>query len=214
MELFSRAISEGLSNKIDCIANQCEDEIACSERHNIAMRAILFGKAETSRRYELKIKYVIAILVAFALLITSCGVVFRSEIREMFEALFVSLSYEGDAEQHKIINEIYKLGYLPYGYHLVEERVSSLSVYYKFENSNEEFFVFEQHTLYGSNLIIDNESGHSKIDEINDYEIYYRYTSNSHIYVRNIGEYSIKIKSSIAFSNEEIVLILKGIEIK
>ena len=44
LELFKQAISEGLSEKFDSVADSYTDEIICSEKHKLAMRTIVYGK--------------------------------------------------------------------------------------------------------------------------------------------------------------------------
>ena len=115
LELFKQAISEGLSQKFDSVVNSCTDEIVCSEKHNIAMRTIVYGKTDTKRTWSPKMKRIIAILIAAALLLTSCGIIFRNEIREMFEEFFVKLTYSEENNSNNPIEEVYHLEYLPEG---------------------------------------------------------------------------------------------------
>jgi hypothetical protein len=85
---------------------------------------------------------------------------------------------------------------------------------YKFENQNGEILYFEQRALTRSGFYIDIEQGYSQINEIENYEIYYRTANDFHWFVWNHREYSIKIKSNIRLSNDEIVQIIQGIKIK
>ena len=68
----------------------------------------------------------IAILIAVALLLTSCGIIFRNEIREVFEEFFVKLTYDGDDESAESIKDVYCLGYVPEGYALKRESATDL----------------------------------------------------------------------------------------
>ena len=86
LELFKQALTEAVSNKFDNIAANCTEEIACSEKHNLAMRAIVYGKTDTKRVWSPRMKRIIAILVAAALLLTSCGIIFRICIRCSFHS--------------------------------------------------------------------------------------------------------------------------------
>ena len=214
LELFKQAINEAVSNKFDKMAAECNEEIVYSEKHKLAMRTIVYGKTDTKRVLSPKMKRIIAILIAVALLLTSCGIIFRNEIREIFKDLFVSLTYETDDMSEDMIEEVYTLSYVPEGYALEKEKLTSIYVRYEFENANEDTLCFEQRTKVGSDYYIDSESGYSKIEEIEEYEVYYRYTNKSHLYVWNNEKYLINIKSSAQLSNEEIVLLLDGIIIK
>ena len=66
----------------------------------------------------------------------------------------------------------------------------------------------------GTNFIVDSESGYTKILEVEDYEIYYRSTDKKHFYIWNDGKYSIKLSSSTELSNDTIISMVRGIEIK
>ena len=66
----------------------------------------------------------------------------------------------------------------------------------------------------GTDFVVDSEEGYSRIEEISDYEIYYRYTNKNHVYVWNIGKYSMKLKSSVKIPLSEIAMVLNGITAK
>ena len=214
LELFKQAIDEGFSNRFDKLAAACTEEIVCSEKHNLAMRAIIYGKADTKRTWSPRMKRIVAILVAAALLLTSCGIIFRNEIRELFEELFVKLSFDSDDDYNKTIEEIYVLTYLPEGYALEKENISNTVVTYIFVNSTNDRLFFEQRVINGSDFIIDNESGYSIIQEIEKYEVYQINNNIEYFYVWKKENYSIKIKSNIKISNEEILHIIEGITVK
>ena len=184
LELFKQAISDGLSKKFDSVVNSYTDEIVCSEQHNLAMRTIVYGKADAKRTWSPKMKRIVAILVAAALLLTSCGIIFRNEIREIFEDVcdfFVAITYTKDNSYNTVIGEVYKLGYLPEGYSLSIENIRPLRVKYEFTNKNGDYIWFEQKTVDGTDFVVDNEDGYSHIKEIDTYEVYYRYTDKNHV---------------------------------
>ena len=214
LELFRQAIDEGISNRFDKLAAACTEEIVCSEKHNLAMQAIVYGKIDTKRTWSPRMKRIVAILVAAALLLTSCGIIFRNEIGEVFEELFVKLSFDSDDEYNKTIEERYVLTYLPEGYALEKENISNTVVTYIFVNSTNDRLFFEQRVINGSDFIIDNESGYSIIQEIEKYEVYQINNNIEYFYVWKKENYSIKIKSNIKISNEEILHIIEGITVK
>ena len=213
LELFKQAISDGLSKKFDSVVNSYTDEIVCSEQHNFAMRTMVYGKADAERTWSPKMKRVVAILIAAALLLTSCAVIFRNEIREIFEELFVKLTYS-DSEDGKVIEDVYELEYLPEGYYLSIENIRPVGAQYEFKNENGDYIWFEQKSIDGTDFYIDSESGYSQISEIQDYEVYYRNVNSTHIYVWNDGKYSMNLRSNKGLSNKEIISILHGILIK
>ena len=214
LELFKQALNEAVSNKFDKMADECTEEIVCSERHKLAMRTIIYGKADTSRAWSPRVKRIIAILVAAALILTSCGIIFRNQIREIFEEFYVKLTYDGNEESNKNIDEVYVLGYVPEGYVLENEVLSTTYVKYKFMTSEGDVLYFEQRALTNSEYYIDSESGYSKIEEIEEFDVYYRFTNKFYHYVWNNETYTMTIKSSIKLSNENIILLINEITTK
>ena len=214
LELFKQALNEAVSNKFDKMADECTEEIVCSERHKLAMRTIIYGKADTSRAWSPRVKRIIAILVAAALILTSCGIIFRNQIREIFEEFYVKLTYEGNEESNKNIDEVYVLGYVPKGYVLEKEFLSTTYVKYKFMTSEGDVLYFEQRALTRSGFVVDSESGFSRIVEIEEFDVYYRFTNKFYHYVWNNETYTMTIKSSIKLSNENIILLINEITTK
>lgn len=214
LELFKQALNEAVSNKFDKMADECTEEIVYSEKHKLAMRTIIYGKADAKRVWSPKMRRIIAILIAVALLLTSCGIIFRNEIREVFEEFFVKLTYDGDDESAESIKDVYCLGYVPEGYVLKRDTTTKICVQYKYINQNGDFISFEQRAINLSEFYIDIEQGYSQINEIENHYIYYRLANGYHCYVWNCEDYSIKMKCSIQLSNDEIVKIIEGLTIK
>ena len=214
LELFKQALNEAVSNKFDKMAAECTEEIVYSDRHKLTMRTIVYGKADTKRVLSPKMRRIIAILIAVALLLTSCGIIFRNEIREIFKDFFVSLTYESNDENDDMIEDVYTLGYLPEGYTLAKEIKTSMFIQNKFVNQNNDVILFEQRAITSSDFYIDIEQGYSMITEIESIDVYHRYTEKNHHYAWNDGKYSIKIKSSTNLSVDEIILLIEGITTK
>ena len=201
LELFKQALNEAVSNKFDKMADECTEEIVYSDKHKLAMRTIIYGKADTKCVWSPKMKRIIAILIAVALLLTSCGIIFRNEIREIFKEFFVSLTYENDDTSEDMIEEILIFTYVP-------------EVRYEYENEDGEILFFEQRALTRSGFVVDSESGYSKITEIEEYEIYQRFTNGFYHYAWSDEKYSLKLRSTRQLSNGEIILMLDGIKTK
>ena len=214
LELFKQAINEAVSNKFDNMATSCTEEIVCSEKHTLAMRAIVYGKTDTKRVCSPRMKRIIAILVAAAVLLTSCGIIFRNEIREMFKELFASITFEGDESKVDTIDEIYELSYIPDGYYLKETIIRPLTVYYSFVNDNGENIKFEQRVLDGTDFTVDSEIGYSKIFEVQKYDVYYRENAENNTFIWKTDKYSFIIISNTKLSNDIVVQIFEGITIK
>ena len=214
LELFKQALNEAVSNKFDNIAANCTEEIACSEKHNLEMRAIVYGKTDTKRVWSPRMKRIIAILVAAALLLTSCGIIFRNEIREVFKDLFASITFREDESKVDTIEDIYQLEYVPDGYSLEEENISPLSVVYKFVDDRGNVIKFEQCILNNTDFLIDIESGYSQIIDIEKYDVYYRHTDTYYCYIWNDSKYALKLKTNIPFPNETLLLIIEELVTK
>lgn len=214
LELFKQALNEAVSNKFDKMADECTEEIVYSERHKLAMRTIVYGKTDNKRVLSPKMRRIIAILIAVALLLTSCGIIFRNEIREIFEEFFVSLTYEGDEESNETIKDVYYLSYVPEGYIINKETATNIRAKYEYVNDSGEIIYFEQRPIASAGFVVDSESGYSKIQEIEEYEVYYRFTNKYHHYVWCSEKYSMTIKSNTYLTNEDIILMLDGLATK
>ena len=210
-ELFKQALDEAVSNQFDRLANQCDEEIVHSKRHSLVMQTIVQGKHKIPRTLAIKIRQLIAVLVAAAILLTSC-ILFRDEISEIFKDFFVSITFESNDEFQQIIKDIYHLSYIPDGYKLEKTIITKMCVQYKFANESGSMLYFEQRALTLSDYYIDSEKGYSKIKEIEEYDIYYRFTDKNHLYVWRNEEYLVSIKSSLQLSNKEIILLINGIK--
>ena len=214
LELFKQALNEGISNRFDAMAAECTDTIECSEHHTRTMETIVYGKTEFKRTCSSKKKRLIALLVAAALLLTGCGILFRHEIREIFEDFYVKLTYRGEDISGNEIEDVYQLGYVPEGYSLKYERIRLVRVQYEFRNQDKEYICFEQQPMKSAHFFVDIEKGYCQIEEIESYEIYYRYADKKHVFVWSDGKYSMQLSSSAELSNDELLLILEGMVVK
>lgn len=212
LELFKQALNEAVSNKFDNMTAGCTEEIVCSGGHRLAMRTIVYGKADTKRTWSPRMKRIVAILVAAALLLASCGIIFYDEIREVFEEFYVSVTFGTNDSAPSTIEDIYELTYLPAGYYLEKENISNTTTRFKYVNLEGDSIYFEQGILKGSSYNIDSESGYSKIIEIKEHNVYFRYTETSYSYIWNDNKYIFVLKSNTNLPNEEIELIIKGIK--
>ena len=212
LELFKQALNEAISNKFDKMAAECTEEIVCTEEHKLAMRAILYGKTAGKRTCKPKMKHIIAIIVAAALLLTGCAVIFRNEICEVVDELFAKYVYSGDETGTYSLEEVYELTYLPEGYYLEKENVYNTVIKTKYVNANGNFICFEQRILDKSDFTVDIENGYSQINEVEKCAVYYRCTEKCHNYIWNNNEYVFHLTSDQKISNEEIDLILQGIK--
>ena len=213
-KLFKQAINEGLSNKFDYISNSYSGEIACSDKHDLAMRAIVYGKTDAKRVWSPKMKRIVALLIAAALLLTSCSVIFYNEISEIIKDFFVSISFKEDPSADDQIKEVYTLEYIPIGYILTEEKIGQLRVTYVFTNESGNTIFFEQCIKNGAAFVFDSESGYSEFKKTEDITVYYKKTYTRHYYLWLDDNYSICVTSTNELSGEEIVKIINGITVK
>ena len=214
LELFKQALNEAWDNKIHREVESCTEEIVTSERHKAAMRAILNG---TYGKWKLTRAKVVAILVAAALLLASCAVIYRNEIRDIVEKVFEDFckaTYSSEETDGETIEEVYELSYVPEGYVLEEAVITPLRVKYVFVNIENDTILFEQRVLDGSNFLFDIESGYALLLSADNINIYHKITKASHFYLWNDGHYSIEIRSNIPISDEELISIIRGITTK
>ena len=214
-ELFKQALNEGLSNKIDKELDACTTEAIPSLRHKLAMRAILRGKINDTKSLSSRARKIVAILIAAALLLTSCAIVYRDEIRVFIEEVtehFTKLSHSDDATGGDAIEEVYEFTYVPEGYVLEESNANPLLTQSVFCNSDNKLFL-EQRVLDSTLFFVDTEN-YEKILVVKAYNIYYKTFDGRHYYLWNDGKYAIKITSDTVLPDEELISIINGINVK
>ena len=216
LELFKQALNEGLSNRIDRTINECTVKIKPSKQHTLVMRTILYGKGYHSKPLSPKMRKVIAILVAAAMLLTSCAIIYRDEIRGFIEEMtehFTKLSHSGEAKGAKTIEEIYEFTYVPNGYVVEKIIADPLSNRFIYMNSDGYNLSLNQSVLDSARFFVDTED-YRTILIVNTYEVYYKTSKGNHFYILNDGKYAITITSDTILSNEEIISIINGIKVK
>lgn len=214
LELFKKAVEEGLLNKIDSIANGCNEEVVCSEKHRLAIRTIMYGKIEKHKKLSPKTRRIIAILVAAALILTSCGIIFRDEMRMIFKEFYVSVVSSENDVKGQLIEEIYEPSYIPEGYILEEEAVSMSEVYYAYYNSEGEMLTFSQSPLNGTIYNYDTENSTTTPIVIDGITFYHTIATIREYYLWNDGKYVFEISSSAGLSTDELKLMINGLKIK
>ena len=211
LNLFKQAIAEGLSNKIARTESGYTGEVVCSDRHIVAMRTIVYGKAEKRKKLSTKTKILIAILVAAALILTSCGIIFRNEFKIMFEELYVAIVPSDRGANNKIIEEVYRPSYLPEDYFIKESIVLRNVVFYSYFNSEGEELTFYQAPFNSSAHVYDTENSNTSIIQISGFTVYYTVAPKSDYYLWNDTKYSYEISTSERLSVEEIENIINGL---
>ena len=190
LELFKEALNEAWDNKIRREVESCTEEIITSERHKAAMQAILDGTYEKKSVWKLTRTKIAAILVAAALLLASCAVIYRNEIRDFVEEIFADfteLTYSDKDIEGKTIETVYKLTYVPEGYVLEDHSKTPIKIRYEYKNANNDFIIFEQMVLDSTSFAYDIENGYTKLFNNNEFDIYYKSTKASSFYLWNNG---------------------------
>lgn len=218
VKLFREAISEGLNNRIQSVIDSCPENTIPSLRHRRAMATLLRQSKEQGSALTPKMRRVIAVLVAAALLLASCAIVYRKEIRGFIENIyesFIKVSYtEGDYPNiEPEIKEFYELTYLPEGYNSVNTVTTNSLLKSVFSNTKNKI-VFEQRVLDYADFYLDVEEGYTKIVDIKNHEVYYRNTSYANYYHWNDGKYSMRLISDFELSTDELQQIIDGVKTK
>lgn len=217
LELFKQALNEAWDNKIRREVESCTEEIVTSERHKATMQAILDGTYDKSAKWKLTRAKVIAILVAATLLLASCAVIYRNEIRDLVEEIFEDFSkatYSDEGADEDAIEDIYELSYVPDGYVLEEAITNPTLVRYEFADDKNNVIVFEQNILDYGSFAFDVENGYNLLLDNNELDIYHKATPEYNFYLWNNGNYSFLIISSNEISNEEIQIVITNLTIK
>ena len=211
-DLFRQAVTEAFIRKFDSELEDCPFDGTCSVEHVSRMEAIMTDglKAIQSRKRK---SWVVALLVAAALLLTACTVyAYRGEIREFIEKVYeerIRVTYY-DAEQEPvgdIITEYYTLGYVPEGYVLESEQRYPAANRIKWINDENDFIDFEQHILDGSNYSMDSEYGQASVIVCGEINVYCL-ISDITCYTWNDGMYGYKIYSSVKLSDDELTRMI------
>lgn len=215
MDLFKQAIREALDKKIDEAIKSENEEINVSKKHKIAMRTILRGKIPTEGRVSPKTVRIIAIVAIIALLLASCAIIYREEIGKLRVKILerYDLITSSDKETYAAIEEIYELTYIPDGYELKNSSVLPRTVVYEYNDADGNRLILNQNVIDKNLYHIDNENGEREIITVNNFSIYYRQSSEQHIFLWNNEKYVFLLCSDINFSTDELTKIIEGVKI-
>lgn len=216
LELFKEALNEAWDNKIRREVESCTEEIITSERHKAAMQAILDGTYDKKSVWKFTKAKVAAILVAAALLLASCAVIYRNEIRDFVEEIYdkyIEVIYFNEDNRGKTIEKIYELTYVPDGYVLEDTIITPALVRYEYIDSHNNKLIYEQKSL-SANFAFNNENGYKLLITCGDVDIYYKAADEYHFYLWNDGEYSFIISTNDQLSNEDIDQMINNIVAK
>ena len=217
--LLKKAILDGVSKKYEEELSVNQETANCSKKHYSKMNEILNREKTDTKNKKFNKCTLIAILIAAALLLTSCSVyIFGEKIFDFIEEIYgkyIRVSYNEEHEGHgESIDDIYTINYIPKDYELKKEVSNPLMVYYMWENPSGETIVFEQFNLTNSVFLLDGEEGATIIYDHNQLKIYCKQIDNSYYYIWSDGYYAITVNSSIELDKNEIIRIIDNLEIK
>ena len=216
LELFKQALLEALEINLQEEEKDFVDKVETSDQHKAAMQAILDGTYEKKSVWKFTKAKVAAILVAAALLLASCAVIYRNEIRDFVEEIFADftkLTYSDKDIDGQTIETVYELTYVPNGYVLKDTVITPTLVRYKFINSSNNMLIYEQKILSAS-FMFNNENGYNLLMSLDEVDIYYKTADNYHYYLWNNCEYSFLISTNDQLSNEDIDQMINNIVAK
>ena len=218
LELFKQALLEALDKNLQEEEKYFAEEIQTSEKHKIEMNEILSGKYLPTSFWKLTKVKIAAILIAATLVLVSCAVAYRDEIRDFVETVYedyISVGFENSDEAPRHIEEYYVLTYIPEGYYIKDHIQMNLSNRYILENDQGDKIIFDQTVLNGSSNL-DSERGEQYMLYINGKEIYCwdYYDAGCH-YIWNDGKYAMSVYSVDQIIDEETFeKIIEGIKIQ
>lgn len=216
LELFKEALTEGVSRHFQNEIDSFEGEVVISERHKRAMRAIFDGAQVRPFVWPSARAKIAAAALAASILLASCAVAYRDEIRIFVEKVYedyISVSFENPDEAPKQIEEYYGLTYIPEGYYIKDHNQLSLSNRYILENDKGEEIVFAQ-TVLAKTSILDSEHGDHYMIYINGKEIYCSVNATQYRYMWNDGRYALAIESQSPLDEDVLGKIIEGIKVQ
>ena len=215
LNLFKKALTEGLSNKIDLVTDGYTAEVKCTKKHTIAMRTILRGKMPGEHIHTPRLKWVIAIALSAALILTGCVIKFREKIAGFFTEIFgstIEMTY-ADQENAKVnIDDPYEFTYVPDGYVLESSQTEALTLHrYIFVNSDMMYLICDQIAPGSSAMGVYNDNKTPEIYKIGEYEIYCKSYTRTSLYIWNKDGYTFMVTSDKDLTIEDITYIVNGV---
>lgn len=213
-DMFKKALLEAMSEKYDNELSSADSiDIRCSKKHYSKLSGILGFNVRKEKRPS---KRLIVTILAAALLLCSCtAYVYRDEIKGFFIEVYekyIHGTYDADSKNTmgNDIQKPYQATYIPQGYVLVKETKNALNVYYEWKDSNGNTITMQQRGFDGTNFYIDSEHGITENIKLEQYDIYFRKNDNNFYYIWNDGTYVLSLNSTVQFSNDELLKIIKG----
>lgn len=216
-QLFGQAVAEALAEKYDEELSRCEETVQCSREHYRSMSGILrFKINEKTGTMRKSRKGWIALLLAAALLLAGCAVLYRREIYDFVVDIFdryIRVTYTDEAQEGSpvTIETPYALSYVPEGYTLVGEETRRGFVSQDFENDARYYISFQQQTIGGTLNFLGGEQGETTVLEYGSLHILCREKDSFGVYLWSDGSYSLCLMSNKPLYQSELCKIIDGI---
>ncbi len=212
-ELFIKALEEAICNRFDKTIAESPMTDECSEQHKARMAAIIAeANAKTKRLRRAKL---IAALIAAALLLTGCTLfALRNQIKGFIEYIYethISVASEDEAENGKI-TEVYTLSYVPEGYELMYERISTAHVVHRWKNSVGKRLQFVQYPI--GKFHMDVSDGNTEVIEYAGTKVYCNKSERTYNYIWCDKENCFNLISYAELEQGELIKILNGMVIR
>ena len=215
--LFGQALTDAWSHKYRLERIQCNETADCSQEHIAKMCSIV--QAAQRRDRKGRKAWVVALLVAAALLLTGCSVYALSEdVRNFVEELFdeyVVVFFEGEEsypEEYYSIEEYYVMTWDPENYDKVFETRTRGTNSVKWEKGEKDYLMFSQQAIAGTASALDSEEGAVTSEiEIGGHTVHCRDGAENHYYVWNDGRYVFTISGSQALDEQTLADMMASI---
>ena len=218
LDLLKKALTEGLSRKIDQVTSSYIGEVECSKKHTVAMRTIVRGKIPGKHVLTPKLKWAIAIVLSATLMLTGCAIKFRERIAGFIEEIFgttITLTYADKKNAKTTIEEEYEFTYVPEGYVFISSFTeASTHRTYNYVNGDGKILDYTQIASGSAAMGVHTNSKEHTIYKIGEYEIYYRSYSEKTLIMWNHNGYTFSVISDIELTLEEFTAIVNGVVLK
>ena len=217
LDLFKQALSEGIEKRINSEIAGYSEQITYSRRHRIAMRTIIHGKLGERSQRSIPMKRIIAIVAILAFLLTACAIVYRAEIRELIREITsdgegIRIKFFGKSEEPSKLSERYELTYVPEGYTMMTNEKYLSSYFYEYHDSEENKLIFEQCKL-DSVFFVDSDGEYERTIQVDGFRVYFKALEEHYYYLWNDGKYGMTILSDVEISDEDLILIVRGVAV-
>ena len=216
LELFKSALNEAISKKLDDAVASEPDTVRTSNMHKMIIKAILAEKYTPRTRRQLNNK-ISAAIIASAIMLTSCGGIYKEEISGLFKTAYdehVNITFAPQKNDPQTIEKVLALNYLPEGFYVSESLYGVVQVRYKYMSDNAIGYIQFKQSITSSSISTDDESVEGETLKIGKYDVF-RYTNrHATFYTWYDGEYALKLTVTDDLAPEEIEKMILSVDVK